>query len=104
MARKTYVELIDDIDGTSAAETVAFGLDGKSYSIDLSDENAEKLREALAPFVDAAAVEPRTKAKAPGKKPSGEAGKIRAWARENGYEIGNRGAIPAEIRDAYAAA
>ncbi len=53
MARKVQVLLEDDIDGTPGAETVVFSLDGKSYEIDLSEKNAEKLREAFAPWIGA---------------------------------------------------
>ena len=52
MARTLVVTLTDDLDGGDADETVTFGLDGKSYEIDLSEANAEKLRKALAPFVE----------------------------------------------------
>ncbi|MGX1491238.1 hypothetical protein RKD41_003497 [Streptomyces tendae] len=53
MAQKVVVTLFDDIDGSEAAETIAFGLDGKSYEIDLNEANAKKLRKALAPYVEA---------------------------------------------------
>ncbi|MBO0851506.1 MAG: Lsr2 family protein, partial [Pseudonocardia sp.] len=54
MAQKVTVSLIDDLDGNKADETVEFGLDGKSYEIDLSSGNAGKLRDALADYVAAA--------------------------------------------------
>ena len=51
MAIITTTTLVDDLDGTEAADTVAFALDGVAYEIDLNEENAEKLREALAGYV-----------------------------------------------------
>jgi len=54
VAQKVTVSLIDDLDGDKADETVEFGLDGKSYEIDLSTGNADKLRDALASYVTAA--------------------------------------------------
>ena len=54
MARVTQVSLVDDIDGSVASSTVGFSLDGKTYELDLSDKNAGKLRNALAPFVASA--------------------------------------------------
>ena len=54
MAQQTTVRFIDDLDGSDASSTVTFALDGRSYEIDLSEDNAAKLRDALAPFVDAA--------------------------------------------------
>src|SRR5712664_633700 len=56
MAQKTIVQLIDDLDGTSSEsiETITFGLDGVVYEIDLSDDNAEKLRDNLAEFITSA--------------------------------------------------
>jgi len=47
------VRFIDDLDGSEASGTIDFGLDGRTYEIDLSEENAAKLRDALAPFIDA---------------------------------------------------
>ena len=44
MAEKIQVLLVDDIDGGEATETVNFGLDGVAYEIDLSSDNAKKLR------------------------------------------------------------
>ena len=40
MAQKVHITLEDDLDGGDATETVAFGLDGRSYEIDLNDKNA----------------------------------------------------------------
>ena len=51
MAQRTQVLLIDDLDGSSADETVAFGLDGSAYEIDLSAKNANQLRKSLASYV-----------------------------------------------------
>ena len=53
MAQKVHIVLEDDLDGSPATETVSFGLDGKSYEIDLNDKNAGKLRDALAQYVGA---------------------------------------------------
>ena len=55
MAQKVHIVLEDDLDGSPATETVSFGLDGKTYEIDLNDKNAGKLRDALAQYVGAAA-------------------------------------------------
>src|SRR5215469_4018374 len=51
MAQKINVLLVDDIDGSDAAETVQFGLDGTQYEIDLSSEHAEELRALATPYV-----------------------------------------------------
>ncbi|SFP72312.1 Lsr2 protein [Amycolatopsis arida] len=110
MAQKVVVELIDDIDGTEAAETVEFGLDGVTYQIDLSEENAEELREALAQYIEHArraggrkrAAGGRNGQRTPIDREQNQA--IRAWARENGYEISDRGRIPSEVVEAYHAA
>ena len=107
MAQKVQVFLIDDIDGGEAEETVTFGLDGSTYEIDLSADNAAKLREALTPFVQAAR-------KAPGKQTRGRKGsrnapsrersaEIRAWAKAAGKPVNERGRIPAAIVAEYEA-
>jgi len=109
MAQKVLVQLVDDLDGTSSQDvsTVLFGLDGVSYEIDLSDENAERLRDSLAEFVDSARrtggrVKRGVRPAQTGKSANaGEAGQIREWALENGFELAGRGRIPSHVVEAY---
>lgn len=54
MAQRKTVIIVDDIDESPAAETIAFALDGVSYEIDLSSSNAAKLRAAVQPWVSSA--------------------------------------------------
>ena len=107
MAQKVHIVLVDDIDQSEAEETVTFGLDGKEYAIDLNTKNAQSLRDALAPYVahgrpvgSRGARRSTSKAAASGTAPS----EIRAWARENGFDVPERGRVAAEVREAYAAA
>ena len=105
MAQKVNIVLIDDIDESPAVETVSFALDGKNYAIDLSEKNAKKLRDAVAPFV--AHARPAGGGAAARRRRNGQRGNaadIRAWARDNGYDVPDRGRIPADINSAYAAA
>jgi len=106
MAQKVHVVLIDDIDQTDAEETVTFGLDGKEFAIDLNAENARSLRDALAPYVaHARPVNGRGGRRSASKSAGGTApSEIRAWARENGFDVPERGRVAAEVREAYAAA
>jgi Lsr2 len=117
MAQKVDVKFIDDLDGSEAAGTVSFGIDGKSYEIDLSDDNAARLRDSLASYVAAArrsgtsARRGRTSPRVPGEattasaRPSREVtAAIRTWARENGHEVSERGRIPNSVVQAYEAA
>jgi hypothetical protein len=108
MAQQVLVQLVDDLDGTSSDDvtTVQFGLDGVTYEIDLSEDNAEQLRTSLAEFVDSARRAGRrlkrgTKPRSTGAGSSGEAGQIREWALENGYELSARGRIPSHVVEAY---
>lgn len=54
MAQRTVVELLDDLDGLPAEETVQFSLDGVDYEIDLSVKNAGRLRTLLTPYLNKA--------------------------------------------------
>lgn len=102
MARKTKVLLMDDIDGSDATSTVTFGLDGVDYEIDLNEENADELRTVLDKWTVLAR---RTGGRARrGTGRSNDAMKIRQWAAENGYEVSERGRIPADVRKAFAEA
>jgi hypothetical protein len=111
MAQKVQVILVDDVDGGEADETVSFALDGVSYEIDVSAVNAEAIRDALAPWVGhARRVGGRTGARArAGARPRPAAERtdlsdVRAWARENGYQVSDRGRVSSEVRAAYEAA
>ncbi len=113
MAQKHIVQLIDDLDGGDAAETVRFGLDGASYEIDLSAKNAAKLRDVLAVYVGSARRTSRgggrPAAAATSTRRSGRSGRgdreqtaaIREWARKNGFKVGEKGRIPATVLEAY---
>ena len=105
MAQKVQVLLVDDLDGGEADETVTFALDGKTYEIDLTTANADKLRGCSTRTRRAAAVPvaaPRAGAERPRRVGgSQDTAKIRAWAKENGYEVNDRGRVPATIREAY---
>lgn len=111
MAQRVNVVLVDDLDGSDATGTVNFGLDGTSYEIDLSDENAAKLREALAVYVGHARRTGSARKRGGGQPSSTarnangpSASEIRAWARENGWDVPERGRVSAEVREAYLAA
>ena len=116
MARKVQVILSDDLDDSiSADETVTFALDGTTYEIDLSEENAAQMRDVFGKYVSAA-----RKVSGRGGRSSGagrarsnggggrmdreQAGAIRDWARKNGHPVSDRGRIPASIVEAYEAA
>lgn len=94
MAQKVEVVLIDDLDGSEAAETVSFGLDGGHYEIDLSAAHTKELRKQMKAYIG--------KARAVGSPaPRQEAADIRRWAKEKGYEVSERGRIHGDIVQAY---
>jgi hypothetical protein len=110
MAQKVTVTLVDDLDGGTAEETVEFGIDGVSYEIDLSSGNAGKLRGSLAEYVsNARKAGGRRKVTGPARRASAgraavdreQNAAIREWARKNGFNVSDRGRIPAEVLDAY---
>ena len=109
MVERVVVQLIDDLDGGDADETVHFGLDGEDYRVDLSEANASALREALAPYIGAGRRVGRASQQGTGRSrrasgtAAGEAAAIRAWAIERGYQVGSRGQVPADVRAAYRA-
>ena len=114
MAQKTVVTLIDDLDGTSneGIQTVEFGLDGVTYEIDLNEDNASKLRDQLAEFIDSARrAGGRVKRglATSGVRPVGsgrsreQTQAIREWAKRNGHDVSDRGRIPASITEAFEA-
>ncbi|MEU5437742.1 Lsr2 family protein [Streptomyces sp. NPDC020719] len=107
MAQKVQVLLVDDLDGGEADETVTFALDGKSFEIDLTTANADKLRELLEPYTKSGRRTGRTaggRGKARGAVVAAgnqDTAQIRKWAKEQGYNVNDRGRVPADIREAY---
>jgi hypothetical protein len=99
VAQRVVVQQFDDTDGSPAAETVRFGLDGASYEIDLSASHAEALREALARFIVAGRRDGRLSRPASQTTVATDADPtaVRAWARSNGVEVSPRGRIPAAV-------
>ena len=106
MAQKVTIALEDDLDGGPAAETVRFGFEGAAYEIDLSSTNARAFRERLKPFIEHA----RTAGHGPARRAARTAasrqrsGDIRAWAKDHGIAVGDRGRIPASVLDQFQAA
>jgi len=105
MAQQTTVTLTDDLDGTKAAETVRFGLDGRSYEIDLNKRNAAALRKVLAEFTVAGRkVRGSRAASKPVATPDPvriDAKAVREWAAANGITVSARGRIPADVLTRY---
>jgi hypothetical protein len=105
VAQRVHVVLEDDLDGSSADETVMFALDGVNYEIDLSAKNAARLRDSLTKYVSAARRTPaRGRRGARGRSSGVNASEIREWARTNGYQVSERGRVPADVKTAYDAA
>ena len=116
MATRTLVTLVDDLDGSTADQSVSFGIDRVEYEIDLTTEHAEALREVLAPYAAAArrtggrhstrqAAAPRA-ASSSGTAPvrsRSTNGEIRSWAAEHGVTLAERGRIPARVIEAFEA-
>ncbi|HET9143933.1 MAG TPA: Lsr2 family protein [Actinophytocola sp.] len=113
MAQKVLVQYVDDLDGIPGDDvsTVTFALDGVSYEIDLREENASRLRESLADYVDSArrvggrVRRGATPASAPVRsadtRSKEQTKAIREWAKKNGYDLAERGRIPANVIAAF---
>lgn len=115
MATRTVVQLLDDIDGSAADETVRFGLDDRTYELDLNSTNAQELRDTLASYVSVARVTGRAKASRNGRarattsRPSAanrvyDSTAVRRWASSNGIDVSSRGRLPRTVLDAFTAA
>lgn len=112
MAQRVRIELTDDLlgDGTPADETVTFALDGVTYELDLSADNAAKLRDQLGPWTGVARRISGRKATGGAKRGRAASGsgtpanEIRQWARSQGMEVSERGRVSDEVKAAYEAA
>ena len=101
---RIVTEVRDDIDGSDATQTIRFALDGVEYEIDLSDRNANRLRNSFAEFVGHArkiggGMERKAAISAFADK--SQAGPMRGWLREHGYDVSDRGRIPDWLQQVY---
>jgi len=104
MAQRIQTLFIDDIDGGAADGTVRFGLDGTDYEIDLSGEHTDELRSALGKFIEHSRKvggTARRSARGLRAAPAVDTAKVREWAKGNGYDIKDRGRVPAELVAKY---
>jgi len=92
-----YVSLIDDMDGISGATERRFSIGGVNYVIDLHDDNYAALLLAVEPWRSVARVE----RKGTFKLTNDDRAKIRAWAKDNGFEVKGRGRFPHAVIQAY---
>jgi hypothetical protein len=105
---------VDDLDASSdAVGTYRFALEGVEYEIDLSRQNLDTLRAALAPFISAARRQPKSRTttkrghgRATGVSP--DAG-VRDWWATHEQDLKlpphrSHGPIPQAVRAAYSAA
>jgi Lsr2 len=108
VARRETVSYVSDLSGDTIEDerepTVRFALDGYEYEIDLTRDERDGLRTALAEFI--AAAKPLTPSGRPVTRTrvAATTTTIRAWAQANGYKVPARGAIPRAVREAYDAA
>jgi hypothetical protein len=109
VAKQTVVQYIDDIDGKELKEavTVQFGVDGKLYEFDTSAAHAKEFHKSLEKYVAAsrrAGIAKGRKNLVLGKRSKEQTQAIRDWARQNDYEISERGRIPTDVIEAFEAA
>lgn len=105
MATKTFVQLVDDMTGEDIedgkGETVSFALDGTAYTVDLTTKNADKFRGLFQDYIAVAAKAGKTPSVRGAKRSGPDPKDVRAWAKEQGMDVPERGRIPATIMDAY---
>lgn len=105
-----FTKVVDDLDGSVATRTIKFSIDGAHYEIDLSDKNADKFREAFAPYiangrrVTSRKSSRKTVSASAGRAQRQKAAEIRKWATEKGYTVSTRGRLGPTIIAAYEAA
>lgn len=108
MVQKVKVTVVCDLphDGEAeGTETVSFSFDGTPYEIDLCALHAKELREKFTQYTDharrasgGASNRRRRSRSGPGRERSSE---IRAWAKQRGHKVSERGRIPAAIIAEY---
>ncbi len=103
MVQKVSVVLEDDLTGGPAEQTIRFAFEGSDYEIDLNARNTAVFGEQLAPYLEHARRAGRAPSRRSGRAAAGRqrSGDIRAWAKEHGLAVSERGRIPASMVEQY---
>jgi hypothetical protein len=106
VAQKVTIVLEDDLTGGPAEQTIRFAFEGTDYEIDLNAKNAATFSKQLAPYLAHARRAGRAQPRRPGRAAANRqrSGDIRAWAKEHGLAVSERGRIPASVVEQYDAA
>jgi hypothetical protein len=100
--QRVEVQLEDDLTGGPADETVEFGIDGKSYAVDLNARHAAEFRRQLARFVEnARPVRSRARGTIRTAASRERSRQIRAWAEQQGLDVAEYGRLPGSIVHQY---
>ena len=107
MAQKVSVTFACDYDEKEIPDgehmTRAFSLDGRDYEIDLCEKHSQKFDEAVKRFADKAR-KVSTRMPRPKRRTAAHrqrSADIRAWARDRGIKVNERGRIPATVVQQY---
>lgn len=111
MATRTITELLCDYctNDVAATGSIRFSIDTKPFEADVCDKHRKDFDKSTTPWMDKAR-QVRGAAPRPTAKRSSSGGRrqqiqeMRDWARDNGYEVGNTGRLPAHIVKDYEAA
>jgi hypothetical protein len=112
MAKSTVEVLVDDLDGSEAAETVRIGWNGQWRELELSEKNLAALSKSFDRYWDVgrpvrAASTDGGRRRAPTGVKSRSAAvprdpkAIRVWADEQGIAVPSRGRIPRDVEARY---
>lgn len=102
MAKRVIVE--SDLSGEPEASTVPFGFDGKAYTVDLTEEEKAEFAKTLSKYIDVAEeaeVSVGGQQTIPAQSTGPDPSKVRAWARETGIEVNDKGRVPHSVVARY---
>ena len=106
MAQQVSVTITCDICGSSKdVQTHTISLDGQAREIDLCGKDGRALAKVASKYVPHARKVRR--ATAAGRRTTTDrqhSADIRAWAKSQGFEVSDRGRIPADVEHQYSAA
>jgi hypothetical protein len=103
--QRVEVQLEDDLTGGPADETVEFGIDGRTYAVDLNARHAAEFRRQLGRFVERARpARSRVRGTIRTTASRERSREIRAWAEQQGLAIAEHGRLPGNVVRQYEAA
>lgn len=101
MAEIRITQKVDDVDRSSPAESIRFSYGRDHFVIDLGPSNSALMEADFQRWIEHSRRIKPPYNRSPRSAARPDPGKVRAWAKRQGFDVSDKGRIPLEVETAY---